>query len=228
MRIRVAISISLFLFLVSLLPSTAAAGVIRGTLRMSPNLSAIHVKSPGAGPVHAKQQGVTEAVIYLEKVPAQVERRLTSSGLWFFRKASRPRVVHVIQMNRRFTPRVLAIAAGTKVAFQNLDVVYHSAFSVSAAKRFDLGRYPPGDCDTLAFDRAGVINLHCDIHPDMLGYIVVTPNHAFTRPDPLGRYHLPKLPSGSYMVHVFHPQRGEIRRTTRVPPRGDVTLDLSF
>ena len=123
---------------------------------------------------------------------------------------------------------MLAVARGTSVEFQNLDRVYHNAFSVSVAKRFDLGKYPPGTRDTVLFDRAGAINLHCDIHPDMVGFVVVLPNHVFCHPDSMGAYQLPSLPGGRYSVRVWHPHRGELRRDVVVPRHGDVDLTLVY
>jgi hypothetical protein len=131
-------------------------------------------------------------------------------------------------MDRRFKPRVLAVAAGSKVEIVNMDRVYHNAFSVSAAKRFDLGKYPPGRADTLEFERPGVINLHCEIHPDMLGFVVVTPNHAFTRPDSTGAFELPKLPAGRYRVHAWNPRGVETTSDVSMPQRGDVPLEMVF
>jgi plastocyanin len=218
-----------FLFLVtSLIASTAAAGVIRGTVWMSAEAAAAHARAAAALPDPHAQRGVSDAVIYVEQVPDRVERRLAGSRRWFFFGPAKPRVPRMVQMNRQFVPRVMAVAAGTRVEFRNLDAVYHSAFSVSAAKRFDLGKYPPGKVDTVLFDHAGVINLHCDIHPAMLGYVVVTPNHAFARPDSLGRYRLPQLPPGEYTVDVVHPRAGEIKRTVTIPNRGDLTLELPY
>jgi plastocyanin len=199
-----------------LLASTASAGRIRGSVAIRGFAS------------DSSTQQLSDAVIYVEKVPDKVERKLTGSGAWFFWKPTQPRVASVVQKGRRFHPRVLAVALGTPVAFRNLDNVYHATFSVSAAKRFDLGRNMPGRSDTLVFGRPGIINIHCDIHPDMLGYVVVTPNHVFTRPDASGEYRLPKLPAGTYRVHAFHPRRGEIQRTAEMPKRGDVNLDLTF
>src|SRR6476469_8279253 len=45
--------------------------------------------------------------------------------------------------NLSFIPALLAIQVGTKVEFPNFDDTYHSVFSYSPAKRFDLGRYRP-------------------------------------------------------------------------------------
>jgi len=198
------------------LTSSAGAGMIRGTVTSS-------AKKTKKG-----RASVTDAVVYIEKLPPDVERKLNSHGFWFFRKESPPRVRNLVLMNRRFDPYVLAIAVGDRIAFQNLDRVYHSAFSVSAAKRFDLTRRAPGACDTLTMSRSGVINLHCEIHPDMGGYVVVLPNHAFTFPNEQGQYRLPSLPPGSYTVRAFHPRWGEIQRRVQLDKSGNATLDLAY
>jgi plastocyanin len=227
-RVKVVLGL---LLLASLAGTPASAGVIRGTLWMTPIAAARSVTAAQAPDVRA-QRGVLDAVIYLEVVPDKVERQLASKvaskRTWFVFGRAEPRPSRIVQIDRQFRPRVAAVAVGAKVEVQNLDRVYHNTFSVSPAKRFDLGKYPPGRIDTVSFDRPGVVNLHCDIHPDMLGFIVVTPNHAFTRPDSLGRYRLPKLPPGDYTVRVFHPRRGELERRIVVPKRGDLDLDLAF
>src|SRR5262245_30513735 len=209
----------LLLLTTLLLPASAMAGAIHGTLSPKATKSAAAKKG---------RQSVVDAVIYIEQLPNAVERKLNSRGFWFFRKPAPPRVRALIQKDRRFDPYVLATAVGDRVAFDNMDRVYHSPFSVSAAKRFDLNRRPPGHRDTLTLDQPGVINLHCDIHPDMGGYIVVTPNHAFTFPDEQGRYRLPALPPGTYEVHVFHPRWGELRRDVQIVRGSDTLLDLAY
>jgi hypothetical protein len=198
--------------------ATGDAGVIQGTV--TPRHQSARMA--------ATRAQVTDVVVYVDRVPPEVELKLTSRGFWFFCKHEGPRVWNVVQVDRRFDPNVLAIAAGDRVAFQNLDPIYHSAFSVSAARRFDLGKRSPGQRDTVTFDRPGVVNMHCDIHPDMVGYVVVTPNHAFAFPDTAGHYRLPNLPPGSYTVHAVHPLWGDVTRKTQVAKRGPTALDLGF
>lgn len=197
----------------------ASAGTLHGTLRLRP--------APGAsldGPL--ARRGVTDAIVYVERIPPEVEKRLSGDRRFLFLRRKRaPEVMSMVQ-RRRFEPRVSAVVAGSGVAFVNLDRVYHNVFSVSSSRRFDLGKNPPGARDTVWFRRAGVVNLHCDIHPDEHGYLVVTPNHAFARPDSLGRWRLPKLPPGRYTLRMFHPVRGELSREVDVPKRGDVAVDL--
>lgn len=217
MRSKAALLLAMSLLLSA---STVAAAAIYGTLTP---------RSGGpAKPANAGRSGITDAVIYVELLPEAVERKLNSRGFWIFRRPAPPRVRSVVQMNRKFDPHVLATAVGDRVAFNNLDRVYHSTFSVSPAKRFDLGKRLPGQRDTLILEQPGVINLHCDIHPDMVAYVVVTPNHAFTFPDDTGRYRLPALPPGTYTVRVFHPRWGEIQRRAEISKHGDTRLDLSF
>jgi len=47
----------------------------------------------------------------------------------------------IAQKDLAFVPPLLPVQVGTRVEFPNLDDTYHSIFSYSPAKRFDLGRY---------------------------------------------------------------------------------------
>lgn len=177
------------------------------------------------------QKGVTEAVVWVAKIPERVEARLVAPRrTWLVLRKPAPRwpVPSVAQREDRFTPRVTAVPAGSSVEFTNRDRLYHSTFSVSGARRFDLGKTPPGRCDTLAFPRAGVVNLHCEIHPQAVGYVVVTPNRAYAIPDAAGRFRLPKLPPGRYELHAWHPVQGELKLPFDVPRRGTVQLNPTF
>jgi plastocyanin len=224
MRLRVGFGLAIVCVLAS---QPAAAGMVTGTLWMSRETLDAHRRS-GLPPTVQHQLGVTDAVVYVDTLPPKVDEKLASARHWFWQRKDTPHLPRVVQNDRRFDPRVMSVPVGTRAEFQNLDHVYHNVFSVSPARRFDLGKYAPGKIDTVDFERAGVVNLHCDIHPDELGYIVVTPNHAVARPDSLGRFRMPKLPPGHYTLRVFHPRRGEFERPVEVPKRGDVSVDLAF
>ncbi len=108
-----------------------------------------------------------------------------------------------------FAPRVVAVAPGDSVDFVNRDRRYHSAFSVSAARRFDLGSIPPRGKRSLRFDKAGTVRVFCTLHSDSSAYVFVAPSKVFTRPDAKGSFELPELPAGSYRVRAWHPRYGE-------------------
>ena len=111
----------------------------------------------------------------------------------------------VAQKNYAFAPPLLAIELGTKVEFPNLDDTYHNIFSYSPAKRFDLGRYPPGEKPppSVVFDKPGLITLRCDIHEHMRGLILVLDTPYFTITDAQGRYRLTNLPGGHFVVKAW-------------------------
>jgi len=111
----------------------------------------------------------------------------------------------VAQKDFAFAPALLPVEVGTKVEFPNLDDTYHNIFSYSPAKRFDLGRYPPGEKPTpfQIFDRPGLVTLRCDIHEHMRGLILVLGSPHFTITDAAGRYRLTNLPAGHFIVKAW-------------------------
>jgi plastocyanin len=109
------------------------------------------------------------------------------------------------QKNLTFHPRLLPVEVGTKVEFPNLDDTYHNIFSYSPAKRFDLGRYPPGEKPTpsVIFDRSGLVTVRCDIHEHMRALILVLDTPYFTITDAQGHYRLTNLPAGNFTLKAW-------------------------
>ncbi len=128
----------------------------------------------------------------------------------------------------RFQPAIMAITVQSKVRFRNRDHVYHSLFSVTPAGRTELGSLAPGARREVRFDRTGVSNLFCLLHPASAGFVMVCPNWFYTRPNAAGEYTLPPLPRGSYLVHAWHPLLGDIQRSIDVTGRDVVRFDLGF
>jgi len=217
----------LFFTLLLMTAATAAeAGVIRGTLTIH---SVVAAAEGGGNPYPGRANSlvrtgaelrgtVDDAVIFVEKLPPGVDSTLAQPH-------PRPRLS---QKDQTFIPRVIAVAAGESVDFPNMDPIYHNVFSPSPVKRFDLGKYPRGQSRSVKFPRPGLVNVFCDIHSNMEAYVLVLPHHAYARPDEHGRFQLPALPAGAYVVRAWHPDFREQRREVRIPEGGDVTVDLGF
>lgn len=108
------------------------------------------------------------------------------------------------QRGFQFRPPMLAVQTGTPVSFPNKDPMYHSVFSYSAARKFDLGRFRAGEePDAVVFDKPGTVSLFCDIHEHMRGQIVVVDTPYFVVTDAKGNFKLPNLPVGSHTFHVW-------------------------
>jgi plastocyanin len=107
-----------------------------------------------------------------------------------------------------FSPHIMAVQQGTTVEFLNSDNVQHNVFwtSVGNDKKagHNLGTWPKGEKRPYTFDKAGVVPLFCNVHPDMEGYIVVSPTPYFAETDDSGNYTIKDVPDGSYNLTVWH------------------------
>ena len=145
-----------------------------------------------------------------------------------FPKVRSPSTKQIAQKDLAFVPSLLPVQAGTRVEFPNLDDTYHSIFSYSPAKRFDLGRYRPEErpIPSEVFNTPGLVTLRCDIHEHMRGLILVLDTPYFVVTDVDGRFRLNGLPSGHYTLKAWVDSK-----TTREGPvelkKGE-TLHIDF
>jgi plastocyanin len=189
--------------LFSIIPASLLAGAaIEGRVELPKSHSA---------PVQAKRYEIVTKAGVLSTQPPLAVVYLDGN---FSRPASLP-TKEVGQKDLTFTPALLPIRVGTRVAFPNLDDTYHNIFSYSPAKRFDLGRYRPEErpIPSVIFDNPGLVTLRCDIHEHMRGLILVLNTPYFVMTDTAGRFRLDKLPPGHYTLKAWVDSR-----TTREKP----------
>ena len=107
-----------------------------------------------------------------------------------------------------FSPHVVVIQQGTTVDFLNSDNVAHNVFwaAVGNDKKagHNLGTWPKGEKRSFTFDKPGVVPLLCNVHPDMAGYLIVSPTPYFAETDESGNYKIKDVPDGSYTLAVWH------------------------
>lgn len=126
--------------------------------------------------------------------------------------------VEIDQQDATFVPQVTPVTAGTTVEFVNSDPFYHNVFSLTPGARFNIGRRPTGVVvpETIpALDKPapglGVVELHCDIHPQMNAFIVSLKTPYFTRANKDGTYSLGDLPPGRYRILAYMPRQDLVR-----------------
>jgi plastocyanin len=112
---------------------------------------------------------------------------------------------------KRFLPRVVAVSREATVEFPNVDPIYHNVFSVSGGNRFDLGLYRSGVSKSKKFEESGLVRVYCNIHPQMVGFVMVVDSDAVAVTGPDGSFRFEGVPAGAHVLHAWHEEGGEIR-----------------
>jgi plastocyanin len=161
----------------------------------------VQLPAPRAAPVMAKRYEIVTTGNVLKTEPPLAVVYLEGS----FPKPNSSITKQIEQRDLTFIPALLPVRVGTKIEFPNFDDTYHSVFSYSPAKRFDLGRYRPDErpIPSKIFDTPGLVTLRCDIHEHMRGLILVLDTPYFVVTDRNGQFRLDGLPSGHYLLKAW-------------------------
>jgi plastocyanin len=144
-----------------------------------------------------------------------------------FRQSAPEQALRLDQRKRRFEPALLPIVAGQTVDFPNHDSIYHNVFSVSPVQSFDLGQYKRDDPPRqVRFERPGLVPVYCNIHPEMLSYVVVLENEAFALSEPDGSFAIRGVPPGDWVAHAWKPGAQRTSQPVQVLPGS--TAELFF
>ena len=213
MRPRCVLRLSLLL---ASLPAVASAqAVIEGRVPLP--------KTRTAPVMNKRYEIVTKAGVLSTNPPLAVVY-LTGT----FSKAETLPVVQLAQKDLAFVVTLLPVRLGTKVEFPNLDDTYHNIFSYSPPKRFDLGRYRSDERPVPAqvFDVAGLVTVRCDIHEHMRALILVLDTPHFVITDPDGRFRLPGLPPGHYVLKAWVDSKTTLERAVELTAGATLRVDF--
>jgi plastocyanin len=190
-----------------------AAAIIRGRVDVRRAVSIVDrrpsVNELGMAAMHGSPD-LRRSVVYLESAPALAFPDIE------------PQRATMDQQNETFVPRVLAITVGTTVDFPNSDHTYHNVFSLSSAKRFDLGRYAAGRVKSVRFDRPGIVRVFCEIHSHMSAFILVFNHRYFAVTSQEGRYQLGRVPPGRYTLVAWNEGAVRESRPIVIPEDGGI------
>lgn len=160
----------------------------------------------------ADRSDPASAVVYLEvrgRVAPPTEPR------------SALRQTTIAMTGREFVPHVRTILAGGSVAFPNQDPFSHNVFSNAEAGPFDLGLYRRGVSIARTFARPGIYPVYCNIHSRMVSFVIAVPTPYVATVAPDGRFMIPEVPAGTYVLHAWHERAGgAVTREIVVPPTG--------
>jgi plastocyanin len=115
--------------------------------------------------------------------------------------------VVIDQRKMAFIPHVVAVQQGSTAEFLNSDSVGHNVYwpSLGGNKKLahNLGTWPKGEKKPFQFNDVGVASLLCNVHPEMSGYVVVTPTPYFAITDKDGNFEIKNVPAGKYTLKTW-------------------------
>ncbi len=132
-----------------------------------------------------------DAVVFLESPAAKALAKPTTNS-------------EIEQTARQFKPAVSVVTTGSSVTFPNHDTVRHHVYSFSPTKTFELKLYSGVPANPVVFDRSGVAVLGCNIHDNMVAWVLVVDTPYFGKTGPDGTLTLNNVPNGNYKLRTWH------------------------
>lgn len=167
----------------------------------------------GTGP--ARGSDARQVVVYFEPATLQPVK---PPGMPF----------EMVTRHKEFDPRVLVVPRGSRVRFPNDDPILHNVFSVSAPNQFDFGFFKGRPGREKRFDHAGLVRVYCNVHHDMVAYVLVLDTPYHVSPDADGEFALLGLPRGPGKLTVWHEQAEPRTVDFELPQKGPLKVSLEI
>lgn len=168
-------------------------------------------KAEAMGNIVGKVTGASDAVIYIDDIVVAGRGTATMK-----------------QEGKQFLPPVLIVQKGTTVQFPNLDAFFHNVFSVTPDNSFDLGSYRQGETKGVTMSKPGVVSVYCNMHPQMVGHILVVPNGNFVRAGKDGFFRISNVPAGRHRIIAWAPDAKPASADAEVSDAEAVTVELEL
>ncbi len=128
-----------------------------------------------------------------------------------------------------YHPHVLAFPAGSSVEILNPDGILHNVHSYSKVNSpFNQAQPKFKKSLDVKIDKPEVIEVKCDVHGWMHGWLVSTENPYFAVTDKSGSFKLTDVPPGSYTVEVWHEKLGKSTQKVTVKAKEDAKVNFEL
>jgi plastocyanin len=145
-----------------------------------------------------------------------------------FKLPTKPVIVD--QTGCLFVPHAVAVQVGQPVEFRNSDPLLHNIRANSKqGQSFNIAQPVKGMKQVRKFSKPEIgIQLRCDVHWWMAGYLHVLPHPFFAITGDDGTFTIKGVPAGTYRLEAWHEKLGTQTKTVTVKPGETVTVDFTF
>jgi plastocyanin len=138
--------------------------------------------------------------------------------------------VQLDQKGCQYHPHVLAFPAGTTVEVLNPDGILHNIHSYSKANSpFNMAQPKFKKTLDVKIDKPEEpIEIKCDVHGWMHGWLVSTDNPYFAVTDNSGNFKLTDVPAGTYTIEVWQEKLGKHTQKVTVKPKQEAKVNFEL
>ena len=131
------------------------------------------------------------------------------------------------QKGCEYQPHVLAFPVGTTVEILNPDGILHNVHSYSKANSpFNMAQPKFKKTLDVKIDKPEAIEVKCDVHGWMHGWLVATESPYVAVTDNSGNFKLTDVPAGSYTMEVWHEKLGKNTQKVTVKEKEDAKVNF--
>ncbi|HEY6197041.1 MAG TPA: carboxypeptidase regulatory-like domain-containing protein [Candidatus Binatia bacterium] len=113
--------------------------------------------------------------------------------------------INLDQKDCEYHPHVVAFPVGTPLEINNPDGILHNIHSYSKVNpTFNIAQPKFKKTVEVKIEKPEAINVKCDVHGWMNGWVVATDNPYVAVTDSSGAFKLTDVPAGNYTVQVWH------------------------
>lgn len=139
-----------------------------------------------------------------------------------------PTKISIDQEHCHYIPHVQTAPAGSTLEILNGDPMLHNIHGrMGSQTLFNLAMPIKGQKIPKPLPRAGLVDVKCDVHSWMQGYVWVTENPAAVS-DKQGAFDIKDVPAGTYTVTAWHEKLGPKSKQVTVPATGEVAVEFSY
>jgi plastocyanin len=133
------------------------------------------------------------------------------------------------QKECEYRPHVLAFPAGSTIEILNPDGILHNVHSYSKVNS-PFNQAQPKFKKTLQvkIDKPEAIEVKCDVHGWMHGWLVATESPYVAVTDKSGSFKLTDVPAGSYTVEVWHEKLGKTSQKVTVKGKDEAKVNFEM